>query len=43
MPSTQPVSTQDKLALLRVLLYFSLYSYLIFAGLPDAGPDTHMA
>lgn len=40
MPSTQPVSTQDKWALLKVLLYFSLYWYLIFTGLPDAGPDS---
>ena len=43
MPSTQPAGTEDKLALLRVPLYFSLYSCLIFTGLPDAGPDTHMA
>ena len=40
MPGAQPVSTQDKLALIRVLLYFSLYSYQVFTGLPDAGPDT---
>lgn len=43
VPSTQPAGTEDKLALLRVPLYFSLYSCLIFTGLPDAGPDTHMA
>lgn len=40
MPSTQPVSTQDKWAPLRVHLYFSLYWYLIFTGLLDAGPDS---
>lgn len=40
VPGAQLVSTQDQLALIRVLLYFSLYSYQVFTGLPDAGPDT---
>lgn len=38
MPGT--ISTQDKPAPLRVLSYFSLYLYLIFTGLPEAGTDT---